>query len=168
MLQTDSPPDIQYGNGSIGPTLGGINALAAQGVHPIASPFGMLPTAGLAPEPPSFNVEAGTPTPWDGCRLALDQFSALRSRHRSRALRIPWPLPPTLRHGRLARWAFLFPQCQPPRSTRSCKRRAVVSSRIPLSPRKGRFIVTTDKKPKGILFDPTVLQWFGPDGRRVA
>jgi hypothetical protein len=27
--------------------------------------------------------------------------------------------------------------------------------------------MTTDKKPKGILFDPTVLQWSGPDGRPI-
>jgi hypothetical protein len=39
-LQNDAPP-IQYGDGQTGPTQGGINALAAKGINPIASPFGM-------------------------------------------------------------------------------------------------------------------------------
>jgi hypothetical protein len=41
-------PDIQFNPGSA-PRQGGVNALAAQGVNVIASPFGSMPTAGLTP-----------------------------------------------------------------------------------------------------------------------
>jgi hypothetical protein len=79
-LQTNAP-SIQYGNGSIGPTQGGINALAAQGINPIASPFGSVPTAGPTPDPPApgFNVEVGTPTPmgWVPTRLGSILGAAL-------------------------------------------------------------------------------------------
>jgi hypothetical protein len=52
-LQSADSPDIQYGNGTgPAPRQGGVNALAAQGINPIAAPFGALPTAGLTPEPP--------------------------------------------------------------------------------------------------------------------
>jgi hypothetical protein len=51
-LQMDAP-SIQYGNGSVGPTQGGINALAAQPVRPIAAPFGTLPTPTYDPPPSS-------------------------------------------------------------------------------------------------------------------
>jgi hypothetical protein len=79
-LQNDTPP-IQYGDPSSGPTQGGINALANSPPQPIAQPFGMLPTAGLTPEPPapSFNVETGTPTPigWVPTRLGSILGAAL-------------------------------------------------------------------------------------------
>ena len=59
-LQSADSPDIQYGDGRTGPApREPVNALAAR---PIASPFGMLPTAGFTSQPPPPSVYDPAPT----------------------------------------------------------------------------------------------------------
>jgi hypothetical protein len=99
MLQTDTPP-IQYGDASSGPTQGGINTLAARGINPIASPFGMLPTAGFTSQPPPpATLPAPAPQP------IAAPFGALQS--------APMP-PPQFNTGPAGDAASQGPQTWPP------------------------------------------------------